>query len=77
MFARWRIRSGDGTVAVTLPDDFEARLDASTGDGRISLGLPLTVEGTLSHQHVRGTLNGGGETLAIHTGDGAIRLERG
>jgi DUF4097 and DUF4098 domain-containing protein YvlB len=74
MSTNWSITTRDGSVDVAIPKDFKANLDASTRDGHISLGLPVAVEGDLGKSKVRGTINGGGPTLSIHTGDGAIRL---
>lgn len=76
MSAAWTLRTGDGSVDIALPSDFQANIDATTGDGHISLGIPVTVEGTFSKSAVRGKMNGGGQTLTIHTGDGAIRLSK-
>jgi DUF4097 and DUF4098 domain-containing protein YvlB len=70
----WSIVSGDGSVEVTLPKDLKADVDASSGDGRVSSELPLAVQGDFSQSRVHGKLNGGGAPLAIHTGDGSIRL---
>ena len=61
---------------LTLPSDFQANINATTGDGHISLGIPVTVEGTFSKSEIRGKMNGGGQDLTIHTGDGSIRLSR-
>ena len=72
----WTLRTGDGSVDISLPADFQADIDATTGDGHISLGVPVTVEGTFSKSEVRGKMNGGGQTLTIHTGDGSIRLTK-
>ena len=72
----WNIRTGDGSVDVVLPSDLQANIDASTNDGRISLGIPLTVEGTFSNSQIHGKMNGGGQSLTIHTGDGSIRLSK-
>jgi hypothetical protein len=72
----WTLRTGDGSVDIALPSDFQADIDATTGDGHISLGVPVTVEGTFSRSEVRGKMNGGGQTLTIHTGDGSIRLTK-
>ena len=77
MASNWNIRTGDGSVDLTLPGDFQANIDASTGDGHISLGMPVTIEGTFSNSQVHGKMNGGGQSLTIHTGDGSIRLGRG
>jgi DUF4097 and DUF4098 domain-containing protein YvlB len=72
----WSIRTGDGSVDVVLPGELQANIDASTNDGRISLGIPVTVEGAFSNSQIHGKMNGGGESLTIHTGDGSIRLSK-
>jgi hypothetical protein len=33
------------------------------------------VEGTISKSRVHGKMNGGGQTLTIHSADGSIRLK--
>jgi len=76
MTTSWSVRTGDGSVDIVLPSDFQANIDATTGDGHISLGVPVTVEGTFNKSQVRGKLNGGGQELLIHTGDGSIRLSK-
>ena len=73
----WSIRTGDGSVDIVLPPDLQANIDASTNDGHISLGIPVTVEGTFSNSQIHGKMNGGGQPLVIHTGDGSIRLSKG
>jgi Putative adhesin len=72
----WSIHTGDGSVDLEVPGDLAADLDASTQDGHISLGLQVTVEGTFSSSNIRGKLNGGGQSLSIHTGDGSIHLSK-
>jgi hypothetical protein len=72
----WSIRTGDGSVDMVLPADLQANIDASTSDGHISLGIPVTVEGTFSNSQIHGKMNGGGQSLTIHTGDGSIRLSK-
>jgi DUF4097 and DUF4098 domain-containing protein YvlB len=76
MASSWTIRTGDGSVDLVLPADFQTNIDASTGDGHISLGIPVTVEGTFSNSQIHGKMNGGGQPLTIHTGDGSIRLSK-
>jgi hypothetical protein len=63
-------------VTLQLPGSFAADVDLRTGDGRITLDMPVSVEGRLGSNNIRGKLNGGGNVLTIHTGDGAIRLEK-
>jgi hypothetical protein len=72
----WSVRTGDGSVDIVLPADLQANIDASTNDGHISLGIPVTVEGTFSNSQIHGKMNGGGQALTIHTGDGSIRLSK-
>jgi hypothetical protein len=72
----WNIHTGDGSVDMSLPGDLQANIEASTNDGRISLGIPVTVEGTFSTSRISGKMNGGGMQLTIHTGDGSIHLSK-
>ena len=76
MVTGWTIRTGDGSVDLVLPADFQTNIDASTGDGHISLGVPVTIEGTFKNSEMHGKMNGGGQQLTIHTGDGSIRLSK-
>ena len=47
--ADWDITSGDGAVTLQLPDDFNADLDAHTGDGSVHLnGVSVTSTGTVT-----------------------------
>lgn len=72
----WNVHTGDGSVTMSLPGDLQANIEASTNDGRISLGIPVTVEGTFSTSQIHGKMNGGGAPLTIHTGDGSIHLSK-
>ena len=74
--AAWTINTGDGSVDLEIPGDLQANIEASTHDGHISLGLPITVEGTFSSSRIQGKLNGGGQTVTIRTGDGSIHLSK-
>jgi DUF4097 and DUF4098 domain-containing protein YvlB len=72
----WSIRSGDGSIEMAVPSDLGADLDVTTGDGHITSDIPVTVEGIMSKSRVHGKMNGGGQDLIIHTGDGSIHLRR-
>ncbi|HET7696993.1 MAG TPA: DUF4097 family beta strand repeat-containing protein [Vicinamibacterales bacterium] len=78
MKADWSMTTGDGGVALYLPSDFAAELDAHTGDGAIRNELQIETGGGGS-ERVRRTLKGrlgaGGRTLRIRTGDGSVRLK--
>jgi len=72
----WSMTTGDGGIAVYLPSDFDAQLDAHTGDGSIRSELKVTSDnGDSSHRTLRGKLGDGGKTFKIRTGDGSIRLK--
>jgi hypothetical protein len=72
----WSITSGDGSIDVAVPADLPANIEASSGDGRITSDIPITMEGVMSKSRIRGKMNGGGSTLTIHTGDGSIHLKQ-
>jgi len=72
----WRLESGDGAVTLEVPDNLAADVDLHTGDGHIDLDMPITTEGKIRPGDVRGKMNGGGNLLVIHTGDGSIRLRK-
>ena len=72
----WEIHTSDGSVRASIPGDLKADMDVDTGDGHIDSDIPITVQGSLSRNHLRGTLNGGGPLFRIHTGDGSVHLSR-
>jgi DUF4097 and DUF4098 domain-containing protein YvlB len=74
--SNWSIRTGDGSVTLQLPDNFAADVDLGTGDGHIDVDIPVTVQGNLSDKNIHGKLNGGGNLLTVHTGDGSIRIDK-
>jgi len=73
----WRLETGDGSVSLEIPANFAADLDLHTSDGHIDLDMPVTTEGKMHENEIHGKLNGGGNTLMIHTGDGSIHLRKG
>lgn len=76
MTSGWLLRTGDGSVTLRLPADFAADLEASTGDGRVHVDLPVTTSGSMRENAVRGKMNGGGQPLEVRSGDGTIRIQK-
>ncbi len=72
----WEIRTGDGGVTMEVPDGFGADLDASTGDGSVTVH-DVNVEGETSRHAVRGKIAAGGRLLRVRTGDGSIVIQKG
>jgi DUF4097 and DUF4098 domain-containing protein YvlB len=73
----WTVTSGDGGVMIRLPSDFNADVDARTGDGVISttgVALTRTTGEGERRRVVRGRVGAGGEELNLRTGDGSIRI---
>jgi len=76
MASSWSLRTGDGSVTLQLPDNFAADVDLHTSDGHINVDMPVTVEGRIGDKNIHGKMNGGGNLLTVHTGDGSIRIEK-
>ncbi len=72
----WRLETGDGNVSLEVPGDLAADVDLHTSDGHIDLDMPVSTEGKLRENEVRGKVNGGGSLLTIRTGDGSIHLRK-
>jgi DUF4097 and DUF4098 domain-containing protein YvlB len=72
----WTLHTGDGGVTLELPGNFAADVDLHTGDGHIEADIPVAVEGRLGEKNIHGKINGGGNLITVHTGDGSIRLQK-
>ena len=72
----WSLKTGDGNVALDVPENLAADLYLHTGDGHIEVNVPMTTEGRFKGNDVHGKLNGGGKLVTIHTGDGSISLNK-
>jgi DUF4097 and DUF4098 domain-containing protein YvlB len=69
----WHLQTGDGSIALALPRDLGAHLDASTNDGRVRSTIPLLL---LESSRAQGDINGGGPPIVVRTGDGSIDLSQ-
>jgi L,D-peptidoglycan transpeptidase YkuD (ErfK/YbiS/YcfS/YnhG family) len=74
----WRITTGDGRISLRVPSDFNASVDASTGDGTVRVdGIDRPRSGDESERRrVVGQLGSGGATLHLRSGDGSIDVTR-
>jgi DUF4097 and DUF4098 domain-containing protein YvlB len=73
----WRLETGDGNVTLEVPGSLAADVDLHTGDGHIDVEMPVTTEGKIRENDIHGKINGGGNLMTIHTGDGSIHLRKG
>jgi len=75
----WSISTGDGSIAVELPGNIDAELDAHSNDGGVRAN---GFSGLTSNRKdddrgsARGTLGKGGRTLRVRSGDGSIAINR-
>jgi len=73
-----RFNSGSGAIRLTLPADFNGRIDASSGNGTLRSDFEISVVGRFDAQHIRGSIGrGGGPVLRMTTGNGTIELRKG
>jgi hypothetical protein len=72
----WILHTGPGSVTLRVPDTLAADVPLRTGDGHITVDMPLTVSGRLGGKNIQGKLHGGGNRLTVHTGDGSIHLDK-
>jgi DUF4097 and DUF4098 domain-containing protein YvlB len=72
----WSIRTGDGPVTLRLGEGLKAQLDAHTNDGSVTTDFPVEVSGEWGRSRLVGSINGGGPTLRVRTGDGSIRIQK-
>lgn len=74
----WQVETSDGGIVLALPDVIDARLDARTSDGRITLNgypdLPIEREG--SGRSLQTVFGSGAGQVRLRTGDGSITLKR-
>ena len=69
--------TGNGSVTVALPSNFNGEIDASTGNGEFRSDFEIRVLGRLNPHHVRGTIgNGGGQTIKMASGSGRLELRK-
>ena len=69
----WKLGTGSGSIEF-WPGPGGFTLDASSGSGGIHLDHEMAVQGSVSHHHVTGKVNGGGPTVRIETGSGGIHI---
>ena len=71
---RMSFKTTNGGIKLTLPDDIQADIEASTVNGGISTDFPLEVQGRFNRKKIRGTINGGGVSIDLRTVNGGITI---
>ncbi|MBK7878398.1 MAG: DUF4097 family beta strand repeat protein [Planctomycetes bacterium] len=74
----WKLQSGYGDVALTLPSTISFELAARTGYGTLDLQVPITVAagGLKDKRAVQGRVGDGGRRIELGTSSGDVHLAR-
>ncbi|MEE8477024.1 MAG: DUF4097 family beta strand repeat-containing protein [Gemmatimonadales bacterium] len=66
----------NGSIELTLPEGFNAVVEASTVNGDFYSDFPLTVQGKFGPRRITGTIGDGGRKLELETVNGSIRINK-
>jgi DUF4097 and DUF4098 domain-containing protein YvlB len=73
--ADWRLSAGSGNITLRVPTQASFNIDARTSSGTLKVNHPVTMQGTMAHNHIQGKVGNGGVLLDVHTGSGDIEVE--
>jgi len=68
------LRTTNGGVTLSLPEGFQADLEAGTVNGSFESDFPITLRGRLRTQRINTQLNGGGPLIRVSTTNGGVRI---
>jgi len=66
----------NGSIELTLPEGFNAEVEASTVNGDFYSDFPLMVHGKFGPRKITGTIGSGGRKLDLETVNGSIRINK-
>lgn len=69
------VETRNGGITLNVPKGFSAELEAGTTHGRISIGFPITVTGTIG-RHIETTLGSGGPKVRAITTNGGVTIRQ-
>jgi hypothetical protein len=68
--------TNNSSIEISMPESSAVRVRASTSNSSIHSDFDVTQSGTLSKNHLEGTIHGGGPMLDLHTSNGSIHLAK-
>lgn len=69
------LKTSGGSVIVRLAPSIGVELDAHSSGGGVRTDVPITVQGTVDEDSIRGRINGGGPKLVLRSSGGGIRVK--
>jgi hypothetical protein len=69
------LQTSNGSIEVSLVDTPGVEIDATTSNGQVSSSLPITIEGTVKDNALKGAIGDGGSTLKMTTSNGSISIK--
>lgn len=72
------ISTSNGSVRVTMPENYNARLVAGTTNGSINVDFPITVQGRIGgrNRNIDTTIGSGGPAIRVRTSNGSVSVRR-
>ena len=71
----WRLTASSGGITIRLPSDAAFDLEAESSSGNIDIDHPLTTQGSIRRNRLRGQVRGGGVRIELKTTSGRIRIQ--
>lgn len=71
----WRVGAGSGNIDLKIPSAASFNIDARTSSGTLRMNHQVTMQGTVSRNHVQGKVGNGGVLVDLHTGSGDIQVD--
>lgn len=70
-----KLSTSGGGITVSIASNVAADLDARASGGGVSSDVPITIQGTMDDDELRGKINGGGPKLTLRTSGGGIKVK--
>ena len=69
-----KLSTSGGGITVSIAPNVAFDLDARASGGGVSSDVPVTIQGKMDDDQLRGKVNGGGPTLTLRTSGGGIKV---
>jgi DUF4097 and DUF4098 domain-containing protein YvlB len=69
------VQTHNGGIRITMPKDYSAALEVGTTHGRVSIDVPVTVQGTIG-RHLDTVLGSGGAKIRATTTNGGVSIRQ-